>query len=414
MSEALEKAKQLDAHDPLAKFRGQFLIPQHLGEDAIYLSGNSLGLQPCSTRDAINSELDDWALLGVKGHEHARFPWLPAHEFVAEALAEIVGAKSTEVVAMNGLTVNLHLMLVSFYRPTHKRCKVVIEKGAFPSDRYAVCSHIEWHGFSVDDTLIEIAPRAGEVLIRDEDIATLIETHGNEIALIMLGGVNYYSGQLFDMAAITKMGHEQGCKVGFDLAHVVGNVPTRLHDWGVDFAVWCNYKYLNSGPGSIAASFIHEVHCKDKSVPRLNGWWGHDKSSRFAMPSEFKQIETAEAWQLSNPPILQLAALRASLEIFGQTSMRALREKSVQLTGFLYDLLSVIPGVNILTSADPDKRGCQLSIQIEALQSSQVQTLDERGVICDYREPEVIRVAPVPMYNSYMDVYRFSEIVKGL
>lgn len=418
----------LDKNDPLRRYRSEFHIPkQPNGDDVIYLTGNSLGLQPKITKDYIRQELDDWASFGVEGHFHAKNPWMPYHEFVTEPLARIVGAKPVEVVAMNSLTVNLHLLLVSFYRPTNERFKIIIEKGAFPSDQYAVESQLKFHGHG--DGLIELAPREGDTLLHTEDILQTIDREGDSVALILLGGVNYYTGQAFDMQAITAAGHKKGCVVGFDLAHAAGNLVLHLHDWNVDFAAWCSYKYLNSGPGGIAGAFVHERHSKNFDLPRFAGWWGHDKESRFLMGPDFRPIAGAEGWQLSNPPIFQLAALRASLEIFDEAGMTALHEKSLKLTAYLEKLLAEINDdrIEIITPRDPAQRGCQLSIRVKtqaetrpvgsvsepaASNKKLFNALTERGVIADWREPDVIRVAPVPLYNSFEDVFRFSEILK--
>ncbi|MBE7515750.1 MAG: kynureninase [Chloracidobacterium sp.] len=430
---------ELDEHDPLRAFRERFFIPKQAnGDDVIYLTGNSLGLQPKRTREYIEQELDDWARLGVDGHTHARHPWLPYHEFVTEAMARVVGAKPIEVVAMNSLTVNLHLLMVSFYRPSPARRRIMIEKGAFPSDRYAVASQIAWHrseppalagGQSAKPVelsanrppanaggsdLIELAPREGESTLRTEDIIETIECEGDSVALILLGGVNYYTGQAFDVEAITEAGHRKGCIVGFDLAHAAGNLELKLHEWGVDLAAWCSYKYLNAGPGGIAGVFVHERHAQSFDLPRFAGWWGHDKATRFLMGPKFAPIEGAEGWQLSNPPIFQLAALRASLEIFDEATMPALREKSVKLTGFLEGLLSEIETdrIEVITPSDAAQRGCQLSIRVRNADKTLFDAISKRGVIADWREPDVIRVAPVPLYNTFEDVSRFAAILK--
>jgi kynureninase len=403
----------MDAEDPLRGFRERFHIPLAAdGTEAVYFTGNSLGLQPKTAREYINAELDDWARLGVEGHLHARHPWLPYHEFVAESLARVVGTKPTEVVAMNSLTVNLHLLMVSFYRPTAERYKIVIEKGAFPSDQYAVESQLRFHGF-VGHGLIELAPREGEATLRTDDILELIDREGDSIALIMLGGVNYYTGQAFDMAAITEAGHKKGCVVGFDLAHAAGNLELRLHDWNVDFAAWCTYKYLNAGPGGIAGAFVHDRWARSFDLPRFAGWWGHDKETRFLMGPEFKPLAGAEGWQLSNPPIFQLASLRASLEIFDEATMPALRAKSEKLTAYLEDLLLEIntDRITIITPRDPADRGCQLSLRVQDADRALFDRITERGVVADWREPDVIRVAPVPLYNTFTDAERFSEVL---
>jgi kynureninase len=406
-------AARMDAEDPLAKWRDQFHIPPHGdGTPCIYLCGNSLGLQPVTARAAVMQELEDWQKLGVEGHFHAHNPWLPYHEFLAGPLARIAGAQPGEVVAANSLTVNLHLLMVSFYRPTRERYKILIEKDAFPSDRYAVDSQIRFHGFDPADALIALGPRPGEKLLRDEDILDLIAREGDSIALIMMGGVNYYTGQLFDMAAIAAAGHAKGCTIGFDLAHAAGNVPLRLHDWNVDFACWCSYKYLNSGPGSIGGFFVHERFARDSGLPRFCGWWGNDQETRFKMGPEFNPIPGAEGWQLSNPPILSLAAVKASLEIFDAAGMAALREKSLKLTSYLEYLLTqwCAEKIAIMTPKEPARRGCQLSLIAPGGRTA-FEALMRAGVICDWREPDCIRIAPVPLYNSFSDVYRFARIL---
>lgn len=431
-------AEVMDETDPLRHFRERFFIPKRSnGHDAIYFTGNSLGLQPKTAREYIEQELDDWARLAVEGHIHAKNPWLPYHEFVTEPLARVVGAKPIEVVAMNSLTVNLHLLMVSFYRPTSERYKIVIEKGSFPSDQYAVESQLKFHAFGVPPlggqplpsggllqhspakagtpNLIELTPREGESTLRTEDILETIEREGDQIALILLGGVNYYTGQAFDMKAITEAGHRKGCVVGFDCAHAAGNLELMLHDWDVDFAAWCSYKYLNAGPGGIAGIFVHERHARSFDLPRFAGWWGHDKETRFLMGPEFKPLAGAEGWQISNPPIFQLASLRASLEIFDEATMPALRAKSEKLTGYLDFLLKQIDDerISIITPDDPMERGCQLSIRVKNAGKSLFEAITERGVFADWREPDVIRVAPVPLYNSFTDVFLFTEILKS-
>ena len=404
-------AVEMDLTDPLKKYRDEFYIAQAHGEESLYLCGNSLGLQPKRTEAAIIQELKDWQKLGVEGHLQAKNPWLPYHEFLTESYSKIVGAKPSEVVAMNTLTVNLHLLMVSFYRPTAERHKLVIESNAFPSDQYAVQSQIKNHGFEPETSLIELQARDGETTLRTQDILDLIEREGDSIALIMLGGVNYYTGQLFDMEAITKAGHAKGCKVGFDLAHAAGNVPLSLHDWGVDFACWCSYKYLNSGPGSVAGAFVHERHAQTE-LPRFHGWWGHDKQTRFKMGPNFRAIGGAESWQLSNPPILSLAAVKASLEIFDEVGITALREKSLKLTGYMEFLLDSLnsDAFHILTPRDTNQRGAQLSIVVKENGRKAFDGLEAAGVICDWREPDCIRVAPIPLYNSFSDVHRFVQL----
>ena len=408
-------AAQADAQDQLRLFREKFYMPRlATGEDVIYLTGNSLGLQPKTARGYVEQELKDWETLGVEGHLHAKHPWLPYHEFLTEQMARLVGAKPIETVVMNSLTVNLHLLMVSFYRPAGARSKIMIERGAFPSDQYAVESQIRFHGLDPLGDLIEIAPREGETTLRTGDILETIDKHGDSIALIMLSGVNYYTGQAFEMKAITEAGHKAGAVVGFDLAHAAGNIELRLHDWGVDFAAWCSYKYLNAGPGGVGGCFIHERHANSFDIPRFTGWWGHDKATRFLMGPEYVPIPGAEGWQISNPPILQMAALRASLEIFDEAGMGALREKSVRLTGYLEFLLDDIrdPRISVITPRDPVQRGCQLSIRVKDADKNLFEAISVRGVFADWREPDVIRVAPVPLYNSFEDVYKFVDILK--
>jgi kynureninase len=405
-------AAAMDARDPLAHFRDRFLIPRtENGQDSIYLGGHSLGLEPRTARAYVEQELEDWARLGVEGHFQAKNPWMPYHRLLTGQTAELVGAKPAEVVVMNSLTVNLHLMMASFYRPTTSRHKILIERGAFPSDQYAVQSQIRFHGYDPLQSLVELAPRDGEFCLPGEDIASVIDREGSSIALILLGGVNYASGQLFDMAEITRAGHRKGATVAFDLAHAAGNVPLRLHDWGPDFAVWCSYKYLNGGPGCVAGCFVHERHFESGSLPRLAGWWGHDEKRRFQMEPDFHPMPGAEGWQLSNPPIMALAPLRASIEIFSEAGMDRLRTKSVALTGYMEFLLRqhASEKFSILTPAEPARRGAQLSLRLKAQGPGFVERLAARGVIGDWREPDIFRVAAVPLYNSYQDVYHFVQ-----
>ncbi len=407
-------AERMDSDDSLRRFRQNFLFPQRDGRDLLYFTGNSLGLQPNTAATYVTEVLDDWKALGVEGHISGKHPWLPYHEFVADNLAKIVGASPLEVVAMNSLTVNLHLMMVSFYRPTRERFKVIIESGAFPSDRYAVESQIRFHGYEPERALIEIKPREGEDCLRTEDIEREIGITGNQLALVMLGGVNYRTGQLFEMQRIAVAAQKAGAFVGFDLAHAAGNVPLKLHDWNADFAVWCSYKYLNSGPGAIAGAFIHERHADDDSIPRFAGWWGHEKETRFLMGPEFKPLRGAEGWQLSNPPIFQLAALRASLELFAEAGMEDLRKKSVQLTGYLEFLVNAIGDdrIELVTPSSADERGCQLSIRVRHADKSLYNNLLTRGISVDWREPDIVRCAPVPLYNSFSDVLSFTKALK--
>lgn len=411
----LTTAKQMDAMDPLRGFRDRFHFPESKGGvEQIYFTGNSLGLMPKTVRGYVEQELSDWEKFAVEGHVQAKNPWLPYHEFLTEQMAAVVGALPVETVVMNSLTVNLHLLLVSFLRPTAERPFVMIEKGAFPSDQYAVESQMKCHGLDPRQFLIELAPREGESTLRTEDIVATIDEYDDQIAMILLGGVNYYTGQAFDMEAITKAGHKAGAIVGFDLAHAAGNLHLKMHDWDVDFAAWCSYKYLNAGPGAVGGAFVHERHARDFGIPRFAGWWGHDKETRFQMGPEFKPLAGAEGWQISNPPILQMAALRASLEIFAEAEMPVLRAKSEKLTGYLESLIDGIGDdrIEVITPRDAAQRGCQLSIRVRGGDRSLHQKLSDRGVVSDWREPDVIRVAPTPLYNSFGDVHRFSDILK--
>lgn len=408
-------ARKMDEQDALKHFRERFYIPkQESGEDVLYFTGNSLGLQPKTTRDYIEQELKDWENFGVEGHFAAKNPWMPYHELLTNQMAKIVGAKPIEIVVMNALTVNLHLLMVSFYRPTQERNKIVIEAGAFPSDQYAVKSQIKFHGFNVENSLIELKPRENEFVLRTEDIEKTIADNADSIALVLLGGVNYYTGQKFDFQRICEAGHKAGATVGFDLAHAAGNVALELHDWNADFAAWCSYKYLNSGPGGIGGVFVHERHSENFDLPRFTGWWGHDKETRFLMRDEFVPIRGAEGWQLSNPPIFQMASLRASLEIFETAGMKNLVEKSKKLTGYLEFLLNEIKDerISIITPSNENERGCQLSIRVKDADKNLFKAITERGVIADWREPDVIRVAPVPLYNTFTDAFHFVEILK--
>jgi kynureninase len=401
----------------LAPYRNAFHIPKEgNGKNWLYFTGNSLGLQPKSTKLAIDQELNDWAKLGVEGHFEAKNPWMPYHEFLTESMAKIVGAKPIEVVVMNTLTTNLHLLMVSFYNPTPKRCKILIESDAFPSDRYAVQTQLEFHGFDANECLVEWHPRKGETLLRIEDLEQILEKQGDEIALLLIGGVNYYTGQYLDLKKIAKLGHAKGCKVGIDLAHGAGNIQPELHDSGVDFAAWCSYKYLNSGPGSLGGIFVHERYANDKTLKRFAGWWSQNKASRFNMRQPLDITPGAEGWQLSNPPILSMAAIKASLDLFNEVGMTALRQKSIKLTAYLEFLINELnnPHINIITPTNPNERGCQLSIQVKNADKTLHKQLIENHVITDWREPDVIRCAPVPFYNSFEDVYHMVEILKNL
>ena len=414
-SNSQDFAVSMDTKDPLAHFRERFYFPKDpSGNTLLYFCGNSLGLQPKTVRAYIEQELSDWEQLGVEGHFQAKNPWMPYHEFLTEKMANIVGAKPLETVVMNSLTVNLHLMMVSFYRPTKEKYKIVIEKNAFPSDQYAVKSQISFHGFNPEEALIEVSPRPGEDMLRTEDVEQLLEEEGHSIALVLFGGVNYYTGQAFDIKRITIAAHKNNCLAGFDLAHAAGNIVLQLHDWQVDFAVWCSYKYLNSGPGGISGCFVHEKYANDTTLPRFAGWWGHDKKTRFLMGSEFYPIAGAEGWQLSNPPILPLASLRASLDIFEEAGMQQLVQKSKWLTGYLEFLLIELKNERIQIITPKEERGAQLSMRIKNSNKTLFNQLIQTGVICDWREPDVIRLAPVPLYNSFLDVYLFVLRLKSV
>jgi len=413
----LEFALNLDRNDPLAKYRTAFHIPQdEHGNDWLYFTGNSLGLQPKTTKSAIEQELEDWANLGVEGHFEAKNPWMPYHEYLTESMAKIMGAKPLEVVVMNTLSTNLHLLMVSFYNPTKKRHKILIESDAFPSDRYAVQTQLAFHGYDPNEDLIEWTPQTGEKLLHIEDLEQILETQGEEIALLLIGGVNYYTGQYLDLKKITDLGHAKGCKVGIDLAHGAGNIQPELHDSGVDFAAWCTYKYLNSGPGSLGAIFVHERYAHDKNLKRFAGWWSQNTATRFDMRQPLDITPGAEGWQLSNPPILSMAAIKSSLDLFNEVGMNALRQKSIKLTSYLEYLISGLnhQDIKIITPSDPNQRGCQLSIQVKNANKNLHKKLTDQHVITDWREPDVIRCAPVPFYNSFEDVFRMVEILKTL
>ncbi|MDP1800656.1 MAG: kynureninase [Bacteroidota bacterium] len=410
-------AQNADKEDALKTYRDKFFLPQHNGHDVVYFTGNSLGLQPKTTQSYLQQELNDWAKFGVEGHFLAKNPWLSYHELLTDKMAKVVGALPKETVMMNQLTVNLHLLMVSFYRPTKTRFKILCETKAFPSDQYALQSQLKFHGYSVEDALIEIEPRKGEYHIRNEDIYEAIEKNKDTLALIMIGGVNYFSGQVFDMKAITEAGHKAGAIVGFDLAHAAGNLKLELHNWGVDFAAWCSYKYLNSGPGAVAGAFVHEKHLKNTDLPQFAGWWGHEKETRFLMDKTFVPMQTAERWQMSNAPVLSMAACRASLDIFDEVGMDKLNEKSKKLTAYLEFVVEEVNKKknNCLQIITPkENRGCQLSIVANGYGKPLYNQLIESGVIPDWREPNVIRCAPVPLYNSFVDVHRFGSILTNL
>jgi kynureninase len=408
-------ARDLDAKDPLGDYRNRFYIPKINGEESVYFTGNSLGLQPKTTRSFINQELDDWAEFGVEGHFHGKTPWFAYHKALTKASATVVGTKESEVVVMNGLTTNLHLMWVSFYQPTTTRYKILCEAKAFPSDQYVMESQAKFHGFNPDDAIVEVSPREGEHCIRKEDILAKIEELGDSLALVFWGGVNYYTGQLFDIKTITARAHNVGAKAGFDLAHAAGNVELKLHDWDVDFAAWCSYKYLNSGPGNVSGVFVHERHGDNAELPRFAGWWGHDEERRFLMEKGFVPTKGAEGWQLSNAPVFGMAAHRASLDIFEEVGMDKLIEKSRLLVAYLEFVLDDVSSRNencnfeVITPKNTAERGCQVSVLLHGHGKGLFDKLTALGVISDWREPNVIRMAPVPLYNSFEDVYRFGK-----
>lgn len=409
-------AQALDKSDPLARFRDQFCIPVLNNRPVIYLCGNSLGLQPRNVRAAIDQELKDWAELGVEGHFKGKNPWKYYHHFLTDKAARVVGAKPSEVVVMNNLTANLHLMMVSFYRPTPTRYKIMMEATAFPSDQYAMETQARFHGFDPDDAIIELRPRDGEYTLRTEDIVAKIHEHRNDLAIVMMGGVNYYTGQAFDMKTITEAAHAAGAVAGFDCAHAAGNLLLRLHDWDVDFAVWCSYKYLNSGPGGTSGVFVHERHGNNPDLVRFAGWWGHDEKERFLMKKGFKPMEGAAGWQLSNAQIFPMAIHNASLQLFDDAGMENLRNKSRQLTAYLEFVLNDIPGAGerftIITPKAADERGCQLSIIVKESGKDLFDHLESRNILPDWREPDVIRMSPVPMYNTFEEVYQTGAAVK--
>lgn len=416
----LNFAKQQDAEDALARFRSEFYFPEHQGKPVIYFCGNSLGLQPKGVEAAVLLELDDWKKWGVEGHFHSTHPWYHYHTFLTDMAAKLVGAKPLEVVVMNSLTVNLHLLMVSFYRPQGKRIKLLMEGGAFPSDQYAVESQARMHGLDPAEVIVELSPRPGEHTLRTADITAKIAELGDELALVLFGGVNYYTGQFFDLEAITKAAHGVGAFAGFDLAHAAGNLPLSLHDWGADFATWCTYKYLNSGPGGTSGVFVHERHAHSPELVRMAGWWGHDDQERFLMRKGFKPMPGAAGWQLSNAQILPMAAHKAALELLQAAGgMEALRAKSLKLTGYAEYLIGELNRkkgqlISIITPAEPAARGCQLSLVFAKEGKRYHQQLTEAGVVADWREPNVIRIAPVPLYNSFEEVYRFYELLSQM
>lgn len=412
-------AQQLDQKDPLNQFRERFHFPTFHEKEIRYFTGNSLGLQPKTVKNYILEELDAWAEFGVEGHFLAKRPWFAYHENLTEMAAKVVGAKPIEVVVTHSLTTNLHLLMVSFYQPKGKRTKILCEAKAFPSDQYALESQVKFHRLDPAEHLIEVAPREGEQLIHEEDILVAIEKYGDEIAMIMIGGVNYYTGQLFDMETITKAGHKAGAIVGFDLAHAAGNVNLKLHDWGVDFAAWCGYKYLNSSPGGVSGMFVHERHAYKPELPRFAGWWGYDKETRFLMQPGFNPMKGAEGWQLSNAPVLGMAAHLASLEIFEEAGMERIGEKRDLMTAYMEFVIDTISAKNsdrvqfeIITPRDKTKRGAQLSIMAKGQGKALFDALSAEGVVADWREPNVIRIAPAPLYNSFEDCFWFGQLLE--
>jgi kynureninase len=412
----IDFARSLDKEDDLRDFRDQFYFPEDKnGQDKLYFCGNSLGLQPKICKSYIDEVLKDWSTYGVDGHTEAKYPWMPYHEFLSKPMAKIVGAKESEVIVMNTLSVNLHLMMVSFYNPDSRKRKILVEADAFPSDLYGVQSQLKFHGFDPDKDLILWKPNS-ELYYEVSEFDQLIEEHKDELALVLIGNTNYYTGQFFDMPHITQKCHEYDITIGFDLAHGAGNIQPRLHELGIDFAVWCTYKYLNSGPGSLGGCFVHEKHHANKSIPRFEGWWGHDKTTRFNMRQAFDPIESAEAWQLSNPPILSMAAVRASLDLFDEAGFENIVRKSKRLTGYLEFLLNALndENIKIITPENPKERGCQLSIQFLDSDKTLFHQLTEAGVVADWREPQVIRIAPAPLYNSYEDVFNFVQLLKQI
>ena len=413
----LEFAQRKDREDKLHSFRSRFFFPPSISSptsDAIYFCGNSLGLQPRDTEAYIRQELEDWQQLAIGGYLHAKNPWMTYQLPFRLPLSKIAGCLPEEVTVMNALTVNLHLLLLTFYRPTATRFKILMEAGAFPSDQYAVETRVRWHGFDPRDAILEIAPRDGERTIREEDILTLIDQHRDDLSLVLLGGINYYTGQLFDIAAVTEATHQAGAMAGFDLAHAIGNVPLRLHDWGVDFAVWCSYKYLNGGPGAVAGAYIHEKYARNKDLSRMAGWWGNEESTRFKMEKGFIAKTNADGWNISTAQVFNMVSLKASLVLFEEAGIENLWTKSAGLTAYLHSLLGSLKNLRfqIITPSEPHRRGGQLSLFFEERGKEIHQKMTDAGIIVDYREPGVIRVAPAPLYNSFEEVYRFYQILE--
>lgn len=412
-------AESLDAQDGLSVYRSKFLFPKHKDAEVLYFTGNSLGLQPAGVKEALIQECNDWEKFGVEAHFQAVNPWFSYHEILTEGAAKLVGAKHHEVVMMNQLTVNLNLLLITFYQPKGKRNKILFETKPFPSDQYAFASHAQLHGLNPDDVLVEMQPRDGELTLRTEDIIAKMDELGDELALVCFGAVNYFTGQFFELEKIITAAHRIGAMCGFDLAHCAGNLPLQLHDWNVDFACWCTYKYLNSGPGSVGGVFIHERHVRNKELLRLAGWWGNNKKTRFLMKGEFDPMESAEAWSMSNAPIFSMAVHKVALDIFTEVGMEKIRSKSIMLTAYLEFILKEVEEksgqrLEIITPSDTEQRGAQLSIIIEGRNKSIVEQLAQNGIVVDWREPNVIRMAPIPLYNSFKDIFSFGEIFTQL
>ena len=413
-------AQKLDTQNELKNFRSQFHIPKHGDKNSIYFTGNSLGLQPKKATDYVLREMEDWARLGGEGHTDARQPWIPYHEIFPGQLSRIIGCQPGEVVVMNSLTVNLHLLMVSFYAPTQQRYKIIMEHKAFPSDQYAVESQLKFHGFDPKKAIIEIKPRLNEQTIRHEDILAVIDEHADSLALVLFGGVNYYTGQVFNMESITRAAHNAGAIVGFDLAHAAGNIELHLHDWNVDFACWCTYKYMNSGPGGVGGAFIHQRHVTDKSLNRFAGWWGYKKETRFLMDAGFDPIATAEGWQLSNAPVLSMAVHKAAIELIDEAGMANLAVKGKQLSAYLIFILKELAAkfpddeISIITPENDQERGCQVSFIIKKDGKKVFEKLMAQGVSAGWREPEVIRVAPVPLYNTFEEIWEFGEMINKI
>lgn len=411
---ALKSAQELDNQDPLKNFRNAFVFPEtETGETPLYFAGHSLGLMPKKASEYINDELHAWGKYGVEGHFEGKHPWLPYHENITNSFAKLVGAAPEEVVAMNTLTVNLHLMLVSFYRPTKSKFKILIENNTFPSDKYAVDSQARFHGFDPKEAIVELKPRVGETHVREEDLLQQIENLGDSLALVMLGNCNYLSGQYFNFKKMTEVAHKYNAIAGFNLAHGAGNLELQLHDWKVDFAVWCSYKYLNAGPGGIAGAFVHKNHLGKTDLPRFEGWWGQNKKTRFKMGPQFDAIPTVEAWQLSNPPIFQLASLRASMDLFDSATMKALRQKGDQLTTYFEkQIQSELKDQATVVTPELPQRGSMLCLRFKSSPQKWMKTLRHKGIFVDFREPDIIRATPVPLYNSFEDVYKLVQAFK--